>query len=944
MKDHITCRPPGVIIVAVTMLCCMTAVFAADVTSLRCEYLENPLGIDAAKPRLAWKLETRNAKPERGVKQTAYQVLVASTPEHLAKDKGDLWDSGKVESDQSIQVEYQGKPLDSRRRCYWKVRVWSGKVEAGNLKFEKAAGSEWSQPAWWTMGLLSTEAPLSLGSAGAAGWQAKWITMKAAEGIAHPWLRRTFGLKSDVRRAEVYVNTPSEYELYVNGRKVGADVLAPAHVNVRRRFLYNAYDVSSFLHPGTNCIALWMGPGWYQPVYGNPYHAPIVRAQLAIDSADGRTVIGTDAQWRASHSCISQIGSWGWGDMGGERWDARRFVKDWNQAAFDDSAWPPAVEIPAPKVEHSWQAMPGSRLRSPIAPKRIYAGKGKWVVDFGTTLTGWMRLHLSALRPGQEVTIEYADLDDPRLEFQNNGDGFQTFNQKDIYVAGDEGSGIFCSKFNQHAFRYAVIAGLSQAPALSEAEAMTVETDLEAAGAFACSNELFNRIHQVTVATYHTQIPCGVLGGGEAREKLGYGDGGSFLSGMLFNLRSDAFFQKWLRDWCDGQRADGFLGHTAPEFYPAGGGPSWGGQASELVRRLYLYYGDRRAAAVAYDTLKKYLHHLESQTSRDILRYFNPYDPKVQQEWYFLGDWTPPGPSADKHGFVFETTEQREFFNNCYRVLLWDQLAMYADALGNRDEARQSRERLAVLRPLIHHTYYDSEKQTYKANQQAYLPLALCAQVTPPELRPAILKQLEEAIVTQAKGHLATGLQGTFLMLDLLNQENRNDLVALMMNQTTYPGWGFLLNERKVTTWPETWSGWGSQIIQVVGSPGAWFYEGLAGIRPDPQGPGFKQILIKPAIVGDLAWVKAHHDSPYGRIASHWRRDGTRLSLDIMIPANTTATVFVPAKDAAGVTESGQPANLAAGVKFLRQQANAAVFVVGSGTYRFQSTLPETET
>ena len=1058
---------------------------AADVTNLRCEYLADPLGIDVKKPRLSWVIESA----QRGERQTAYEVLVASTPELLAKDQGDLWDSGKLASDQSIQVEYAGKALLSRTQCHWKVRVWDKDGKA----------SAWTQPAKWSMGLLKPDdwqakwikphvavpikhslehcswiwfpqaggfdrtppgtayfrarlllpadavvqrasvvmcadnsyalfvngkealksddwhvpqkteitgllkagenilavaannadigpnwagligrvtveladgrqVALETGPAWKtqnreptgwleatfddAGWfaaqevakfgAAPWgqITIEAEESIVHPWLRRTFELKSDISRAEVYVNTPSEYELYVNGRKVGADVLAPAHVNVRKRFLYNVYDVSTFLQPGTNCIALWMAPGWYQPRYGNPHNAPIVRAQLEIDSADGRTLVGTDAKWRATDSCISQIGSWGWNDMGGERWDARRFVKDWNQVVFDDRAWPPAVEIPAPKVEQSWQAMPGSQLRAPITPNKIYAHNGMWVVDFGTTLTGWMRLRMSALRPGQQVTIEYADLDNPRLEHMPNGDGFQTFNQKDIYIADDEGRWVFCSKFNQHAFRYAVIAGLSQAPALSDAEAMVVETDLKEAGEFACSNDLFTRIHQVTVATTHTQIPCGVLGGGEAREKLGYGDGGSFLSGMLFNLQSDAFFQKWLRDWCDGQRADGFLGHTAPEFYPAGGGPSWGGQASELVRRLYLYYGDQRAVAGAYGTLKKYLDHLEDQTRQDILHYFNPYDPKANVEWYFLGDWTPPGPSADKHGFVFETPEQREFFNNCYRVLLWDQLAMYAEALGNSDESKRCRERLAVLRPLIHKTYYDSEKQTYKVNQQAYLTLALYAKVMPPELRPVMLNQLEEAIVTKAKGHLATGLQGTFLMLDLLNQEGRNDLVALMMNQTTYPGWGFLLNERKVTTWPETWSGWGSQIIQVVGSPGAWFYEGIAGIRPVPAAPGFKKIVIKPAIVGDLTWVKAHYGSPYGRIVSNWKREGNKLTMEVTIPANSTATVHVPAKDADGITESGKPASKEKGAQFLRMEANAAVFAVGSGTYQFQSSLP----
>ena len=207
---------------------------------------------------------------------------------------------------------------------------------------------------------------------------------------------------------------------------------------------------------------------------------------------------------------------------------------------------------------------------------------------------------------------------------------------------------------------------------------------------------------------------------------------------------------------------------------------------------------------------------------------------------------------------------------------------------------------------------------------------------------PATCEQLEDEIVVGKKGHLDAGLLGSYQLLDLLTRENRSDLVATIMSQTTYPGWGFLVEKRKVTTWPETWTGWGSQIIQVVGTPGAWFYEGLAGIRPDPAAPGFKKIIIKPAIVGDLTWVKAHYDSPYGRIVSNWKREGDKLTMEVTIPANTTATVFVPAKDATGVTESGKPAAESNGVKFLRMENSAAVYAVDSGTYRFQTTAQET--
>ncbi len=907
--------------------------FGPDVepVDLRCEYLVDPSGIDTVKPRLSWKIvDSRMANEDlkpgkatfgaqktgipRSVRQKSYQVLVASSRGLLKEGKADLWDSGKVESDQSTQVEYRGKILQSRMQCFWMVKVFT------------TAGEAWSRPACWTMGLLKSE-----------DWTGKWITMTVSNGLAHPWFRRTFEVKAEVKDAKVYVNTPSHYELYINGKKAGTDVLAPAHVNLKKRFLYNVIDVTGMLRRGTNCMALWTGPGWYQPRYGNPHHAPIVRVQLMMDGDDGEVVIGSDDTWRVADSCISQIGPWGWNEMGGERWDAGRYVEGWAQASFDDSRWAAAVPVPAPSAEVSWQAMPGSKVRPPITPKRIFPVGNKWVVDFGTTLTGWMRLRMTNLKPGQKIVIDYADLNVRKLEFQPNADGYQTYNQRDVFVAGDRLQDGFCSKFNQHAFRYAVIEGLSQAPEMADAVAMTVETDLEKAGDFECSNELFNRIHQITVNTYHSQIPCGALGGGEPREKLGYGDGGTFLSGMLYNLRSDAFFQKWLRDWCDGQRDDGFPGNTAPEYYPAGGGPSWGAQASELTWRLYQYYGDRRGMTEHYGALRKYVDYLETHTQGDILKKYNPYPKGADAMWQFLGDWVAPGKNGDFHTFVFETPDEREFFNNCWRVRLWEQLAGYAEALGDSVEAQRCRQRLEVLKPLIHATFFDPGKKAYRVNRQGYLVMALCSGIVPSDLRASLLKQLEENIVVLNKGHLDTGMQTSFLLLDLLAKEGRNDLVDLIMNQTTFPGWGFLVKERQVTSWPETWSGWGSQAILVTASPGAWFYEGLAGIRPDPAHPGFKRFVVRPGLVESVTWVKCHYDSIHGRIESDWKRDGTRLTMNVMIPPNTSATVFVPAKDGAVVTEGGKTIDKVSGVKFLRLESGAAVYEVGSGQYSFSS-------
>ena len=464
-------------------------------------------------------------------------------------------------------------------------------------------------------------------------------------------------------------------------------------------------------------------------------------------------------------------------------------------------------------------------------------------------------------------------------------------------------------------------------------------TALEPIGSFESSNPLFNKIYRISMATYRTQMPVGVLGGGESREKEGYGDAGAFLTGLLYNFRSDSYFRKWIDDYTDSQRADGFFTHTAPRHVDHGGGPPWGGQPSEMTRRLLLYHGDASIISSIYPSLKRYVDFIETKTQNDILRYYSPYNDNGP---WFLGDWVTPTASENEHGFPNDTMEEKEFFNNCYRVILWDQLASFAEKMGDTAEATRCRNRLAVIRPLIHSEFFDATANTYRANRQAFLVVALLARIMPDELRPVILQQLVDNITVTRNGHLGTGMIGTSFMLDLLAREGRNDLVAMMMAKKTYPSWGFLSETRGVTTWPESWTGWGSQIILVTASPAAWFHEGLAGLRPDPSAPGFRKFTVKPGVVREADWARATHQSPYGAIAIEWRKENGGLQLDVTVPPNSTAEIHVPARNAGEVTESGQAASSAPGVQFLRMENGRAVFAVGSGTYVFTGTLPAT--
>jgi alpha-L-rhamnosidase len=1080
-RDALAC-----LILSLAPLSYSTPTSDISLTNLRCEYLANPLGLDVENPRLSWGFES----VRRGERQTAYQVLVASGPELLAKDQGDLWDSGKVVSDRSIQVEYAGQPLRSGIRCHWKVRAWDGEGKA----------SGWSPPALWAVGLLKPEewqtpwirpvvalpgkydldgcswiwlshagppdstppgtvtfrarlrlpegagivrasvvmcadntfsllvngkealkgddwqAPQSAGvkdllKAGEnilavaatnggsgpnpagligritveladgrrmtletgpdwkvhpgeqrgwreagfddSGWSparsvakfgaAPWGRLSGGGKSPAPWVRKVFNLTGAPEQALAYVNVMGYYELYVNGQKAGDDVLSPAVSDIPRRSFYRTHDIRGLLRPGPNCVGLWLDSGWYR-------QTPLARVRIDL-SVGGQSVrLGTDRTWTCAPSTHTLLGGWKWGDMGGERVDARCEIAGWSEVDCAGGAWVPVEEVPKPKGEAAAQMCPPNRIKAVLPLAACTAlGANAWELDFGTNLTGWLRLRLPRLEAGQRVVMRYADKrfqtpagdDTPAGKIKPSSQWtfrapegavcYQVFNQIDEFISAGKPGEEFCCRFNYHGFRYVIVEGLPARPAPGDAEAMLVETDLETAGSFECSSDLFNRIHQVNLWT----LRCLDLGGYKVdcphRERLGYGDGQVGIESLAMNRDAAAFYGKWAVDWLEAQNpATGEIPYTAPKFCDSGGGPGWGGAGCVLAWKLYLYYGDRRLLERAYGPMRRYVEFLEGKCRNGVLRHYGG-------QWDSIGDWVPPGRGMDTDRWPPRTAA--ELFNNCYRIYLWELLARASDVLGKPEEARRCRDKINEIRPLVHAAFYDPQKQLYVLDEQSYWLMPLMAGIVPGELRETLMQKLEDGIMVKSRGHLDTGMLGTYFLIQYLDDIGRSDLLYTVFSQTTYPGWGYMLSRGATTFW-EQWNGYWSQIHSCFVSPGGWFYQGLAGIRADDTAPGFKKIIIKPAVVGDLKWVKAHYDSIHGRIVSHWRREEDKLSMTVTIPVNTTATVFVPSNDAASVTESGGPPESAEGVKFLRLQDRAVVYAVGSGTYRFQTTMP----
>src|SRR5690242_14802537 len=460
---------------------------------LRTEYLVDPLGIDVEQPRLSWTLSaSRNEE-----KPTAYQILVAGSPANLAKDTGDLWDSKKVDSGATAQIVYGGRPLTSRARVWWKVRVWDAQGRPG----------PWSKPALWSMGLLHD-----------SDWEAAFI---GGTGPEFPWLRKKFTLKEKPLHAAAFVNALGYYELYVNGKKVDDHVLSPAVSDYSKRTYYITHDVTDYLVEGDNCIALWLGRGWY--VKGHPgviHEGPLVRAQLDAVLPDGTTRrTATDGTWKVRPSPITALGKGtAFGDYGGEHYDARLDLNDWDSIALDDSGWQPATVFDPPKAATAAQMVEPNRIVQTMLPVRIdEKPAGTYVVDMGRNFVGWFELKLPAdTTDGRQIRLEYAD----HTPAPNR---FMTFNQRDEYVTSAARGQVIRERFNYHGFRYVQISGLAQKPELSDIKGYMIRTAYQPAGSFESSNDLLNRIYRTTTWTYENLTLGGYVVDCPTRERLGYG-------------------------------------------------------------------------------------------------------------------------------------------------------------------------------------------------------------------------------------------------------------------------------------------------------------------------------------------------------------------------------------------------------------------------------------
>jgi len=886
---------------------------------LRCEYLDNPLGIDAAHPRLSWI----DASSVRGDRQTAYRILVATDEGLLRKGRGDLWDSGKVGSDQTAQVSYAGCTLDSGERAWWSVQTWD----------KDGDPSSWSPPAFWETGLLAP-----------GDWHGVWIARSPYEGVnaasrlPTPLLRRSFDLRGKVKRARAYILGLGYFELSVNGQRIGDHLLDPGYTAYDHRILYVTHDISSALHPGENAIGVALGNGWYDmptvTKFGSeraPWRGtPRLLIEVQIEMTDGRTVtIDSDPSWKTSDSPVTFSSVYG-----GETYDARLEQPGWDRPGFDDKNWQQALPVDAPRGKIVAQAMVPIALDQTIRPVAVtQPAPGVYLFDAGQDLSGNAEIALSG-PAGTTVTLRYAEelTPDGRLnqavlrDVVNHGPPGQPF-QTENYVLRGKGFEHWHSRFDYNGFRYVEVTG---APGPLTADNLTFRFFHSAApkvSSFECSNPLLNKIWQSGRWSYLSNL-MGIPTDCPQREKNGWtGDAQIAAEQGLFYADGITVYEKWMNDIADTQRESGLFSEVVPTAgyygYGVGGSPAWDSAFFLIPWYLYQYYGDSTALRSHYGEYINYINNLLDRRRDGIFDTGRP-------DWAPWKTRTPSG--VTDMGYLYRDV----------RIV-----GATARLLGRTKDAEDSDKLANDIRLAFNKAYYHPDTGSYANGSQTALGCALYQGIVEPQNETRVMDNLVRNIMQDNQGHLDFGFLGAQYVLNTLTDHERADVAYTMVNQKTQPGWGWWIEQGATSLW-EDWRGGDadggigghSRDHTFFGDVNAWMMKTLAGINPDPAAPGFKHIFIKPNPVGDLTWAKGSYDSVRGLITSEWHKEDNILWLSVTIPANTTATVFLPADAAETVRENGKPLAGAGGDKLTRFDAGSAEIEIGSGHYEFTSARP----
>jgi alpha-L-rhamnosidase len=835
---------------------CAKSPSSVSIYDLRCENLSDPAGIATVSPGLSWKIRSLN----NGTYQKAFQIIIASSPGLLNEENADLWNSGKTLSSSSVAVPYNGNPLRSRSMGYWKVRVWDG---SGRM-------SGWSNTAFFSIGLVEK-----------ADWQSSYIGYPGKEsGIISPIMRKTFNLQGKGEKIFLHVNSLGYHEIYLNGRRVGDKVLTPAVSQFNKRSQAITYDITGLSVEGRNDIAIWLGRGWYtKGLPGVAHDGPLVRAQIEeYDNGSWKNVAGTDSSWSCRKSGYSAVGSWRSGDYGGEEVDGSLLIPDMSSQSLDSVSWQPVIVAIDPGYEVTPQMSEQNSIIETIKADTIMpAGRDAWLTDMGKTLTGFATVRFSGLKPGQKVLMEYGDHLDDKGNIADQG-------QSDIYIAAGKSSEMFSSRFNYHGFRYIRISNLETEPVKEDITASLIQTGYNIASSFECSDPDLNKIHDMIFYTLRCLSLGGYLVDCPQIERLGYGGDGNASTATaqtMFDLAP--LYTNWLQAWADCIRPDGGMPHTAPNPYPAGGGPYWCGFIITASWKTYVNYGDIRVLEKYYPIMQKWLGYVEKYSPSGLLQ---PWPETDYRGWY-LGDWAVP-----------EGTDQTNktsvnLVNNCFISVCYGTMQKIAGVLGKEAESKAYSVKKEQIGKLINDNLFDASSHFYGSGSQIDLTYPLLADIVPDTLKGIVRKNLVNEIVNNHDGHFACGLVGIPVFTEWAIKEGESALMYSMLKKSDYPGYLYMIGNGATTTW-EHWNGARSRIHNCYNGIGTWFYQALGGLMPDENSPGYRHFSIDPQVTEGISWVNISKETPYGTVSVRWKLEEGVMKMDVNIPFGSGAEVIIP--------------------------------------------------
>jgi len=885
------------------------------IVHLRCEYRENPLGLDVRRPRLSWQLVSRR----RGARQIAYRVI-ATAEANQPGGAHVLWDSGPVASDQSVQVAYAGQALGSGQRVDWRVKAW-----------DATGASAESEAAWWEMGLLER-----------VDWRAQWIGAPFFGGprtsSPAPYLRREFSLSRPIASARLYATALGLYECRLNGARVGDDVLTPGWTDYTKRVQYQVYDVTSQLRSGANAFGVVLGDGWAvgQVAWiGRQRYVdrPRLLAQIMITYADGdHEVIATDGSWKVASGPILESDL-----LMGESYDARRELPGWDAPGFNDTGWQPVQLFPACSATLVATNGPTVRrqeeLRPVAASKRSETTRTFWQFDFGQNMVGLVRLRVSG-PAGTTIALKFAETLDAKGRLYTAN--LRTARNTDFYTLQGGAEEIWEPRFTLHGFRYVELSGYDGIANLETLTGIVIHSAMPTTGFFECSDPLLNQLQHNIVWSQKgnfVEVPTDCP---QRDERLGWtADAQVFARTAAFNQDVAGFFSKWTSDLEDAQLASGAYPAVAPNpgAWPTDdGGPAWADAGIIVPWTIYLCYADTQLLADRYPSMQRFVDFLVA-TSRSGLRCFPEYS-----GWHGFGDWLALDGSDGREGATSKELIGTAYFAHSARLL-----ARIAGVLGRAAEVVRYNALADEVQEAFRRAYVQPDGILAGGTQTAYV-LALCFDLLPESAREASLAALVRDI-EQRDHHLSTGFVGTPYLNWALSEHGRADLAYKLLRQTTWPSWLYPVTQGATTIW-ERWDGWtherGFQDASMnsfnhfaYGAIGAWLYAVVGGIDLDPDHPGYKHVVMRPQLGGNLTNVTAELHSIYGLIRSAWTSAPNGFDWRITIPANSRATIHVPAACGVTIREGSTLAEQSPGVTLLRREAQVAIYSLGAGDYHF---------